>query len=137
MKAHKALFLGVVMFAAGRSGQSAEPIRIVEQGRARAVVVVPTNCDEQTKAAAELLIRYVRESSAATLPIEEESSPGTSALSVKIHVGAGSYVKKQKLDPTDLDDDGDSCRRRQAAGEEGPADRPCRRLLHRRGSPHR
>ena len=106
MSMHEALYLGVVVSAITSVAWSAEPIRIVERGQPKAVVVIPTGCDNQTKMAAELLVRYVRESSGASLPIREGSPPDDFALPVEIHIGATAFGNKLELGRNGLDDDG-------------------------------
>ena len=81
-------------------------IRIVEEGRPRAVVVVADEADEQTRSAAELLVQYVQRSSGAVLPMEDESAFGTAASSIGVHVGPGDFVNRLDLGIDELDDDG-------------------------------
>ena len=84
----------------------AEPIRIVEEGRARAVVVIPRDCDDQTRAAADLLVEYAKRSSGATLPIAEEPARQTPEGHAGIYVGPCDYVRGLDLKLDRLDDDG-------------------------------
>ena len=87
-----------------------ETIRIVADGRPRAVVAVPVDADEQTKQAAKLLVQFVRESSGAELPITgspiAQPSPDEAASTAIIHVGTDAYVQKLDLALDELDDDG-------------------------------
>jgi hypothetical protein len=84
---------------------AAEAARIVEGGRPRAAVLLPADCDPQTRAAAGLLVQYVKESSGAELPVGQEPAPAA-AQPVTIHVGCDAYVKGLKLGLEKLDADG-------------------------------
>ena len=86
--------------------QTAEPIRIVENGTPRAAVAIPVGCDSQTKAAADLLIQYVKASSGAQLQAVVEDVPQTDRQPVTLHVGLDNYVKGLKLGLEHLDEDG-------------------------------
>ena len=88
-----------------RAGQS---LRIVDAGQPRAVVSVPEQCDRQTREAAELLVRYVCESSGASLPIQEEPSADADNAEqpVTIHIGPGTFAGGLSLGLDSLDDDG-------------------------------
>lgn len=97
---------GVLVALACRPGLANEPIRIVDDGAARAAVVVPSGCPGQTKAAAELLVRYVQESSGAELSLLSEEHANEDGKPVTIHVGADAYVKQLELRLDQLDDDG-------------------------------
>lgn len=90
----------------GGASVAAEPIRIVDEGTARAAIIVPAACDSQTRAAAELLAQCIRESSGATLAIRAEDEPGDDAQMAKIHVGVDDQVKQLDLGLADLDQDG-------------------------------
>lgn len=85
---------------------AAEPVFIVKAGTPRATVVVPTDCDPQTRAAADLLVQYVRESSGAELPLRSEDEPSRGGFPVTIHVGLDQYGKGLDLSLSDLDEDG-------------------------------
>ena len=52
MKVHEVLCLGIVVSAFGNIAWSAEPIRIVLDGRPRAAVVLPADAHRQSEAAA-------------------------------------------------------------------------------------
>ena len=79
-------------------------VRIVDAGRARAVVSLAGDVDGQTEQAAKLLVQYVKQSSGAELPIV--TSPAKTADTVVIHVGSDAYVRKLSLGLDKLDDDG-------------------------------
>ncbi len=96
----------VLVLALFSPALAAEPIRIVEQRKARAAVVVPAKCDAGIRQAADLLARYVKESSGAELPIIEEPAAAPEGMCVTIHVGEDAYVKGLNLKIDDLDDDG-------------------------------
>ncbi len=86
-----------------------EPLRIVDQGQARAAVVLPAGSSAALRAAAQLLVRYVRQASGAELPVGSEpfvadARSGTPPL--LIHVGAGEYAKSCGLRLKRLDGDG-------------------------------
>ncbi|MCG3149216.1 MAG: hypothetical protein PCFJNLEI_02676 [Verrucomicrobiae bacterium] len=84
-----------------------ESVRLVERGMARAQIVVPVKADAQTRQAAELLARCIKESSGATLPIRDEVASTGAVDTVFIHVGRGVYVQSlEKLDLESLDADG-------------------------------
>jgi len=106
-----------VVCCAGAVGAS-DVARVVENGVARAVVVVAEGAPGQTIAAAELLGQYVQRSSGATLRVVEEGKasapqpPGagptaaSGATPLTIHVGRDRYVESLGLELEDLDDDG-------------------------------
>lgn len=94
----------MVLLAVGPLAGAGGPIRIVEDGRPRAVVVVPGGADEQTRAAAALLVRYVKDSSGAELPVVEEKA--AAGRGVAIHVGLTGYAKGLGLALDKFDDDG-------------------------------
>lgn len=98
------LWGAVVVLSMGGLSAAAEPLRIVEDGRPRAAVMLPAGCDPQTRAAAELLVRYVKQSSGAELPIVQE--PAAAGQPATIHVGADAYVKGLDLGLAKLDADG-------------------------------
>ncbi len=85
---------------------ASEPIHIVDDGTPRAAIAVPIQCDAQTKAAAELLAKYVKESSGAELPVLAEDGSRDGEFPVTIHVGSDAYVKGLNLKVEDLDEDG-------------------------------
>lgn len=91
---------------ASRTGAAAEPILIVDGGTVRAVAVVSAACDPQTRAAAELLAQYIKESSGTELAVLPEDDPGAGAQPVTIHVGPDAYVKGLGLGLENLDEDG-------------------------------
>jgi len=91
--------LGAVAFAE-------DVIRIVDDGAARATVVVPADSDDQTRLAAELLVEYVERASGAKLEIGKEGAADTSEKPVAIYVGPCDYVGALELKLDELDDDG-------------------------------
>jgi len=95
---------GMILLSLAPAAWADGPVRIVEDGQPRAAVVVSTGADEQTKAAAALLVRYVKESSGAELPVAEEKASAGKA--VAIHVGPDGYAKGLGLALEKLDDDG-------------------------------
>jgi hypothetical protein len=96
----------MILGAVGATDAGAASIRIVEEGRPRAVVVIPTECDAQTKLAAELLVEYVQQSSDAELPIVDETDPEAEGQPVAIYVGPCDYANALGLELDQLDDDG-------------------------------
>ncbi len=96
-----------VATAAAADTQAGPPLRIVADGQARAMVVLPAQCDPQTQAAADLLVRYVEESSGATLNVVAEGScEPDQPPPIRIHVGPSDYAKEHVALPEDLDGDG-------------------------------
>ena len=87
-------------------GLGADTVRIVQDRQPRARVVVPDACSGQTQETAALLVRYVKLSSGAVLPIAKESEAGAAQMPVQIHVGRTAYVKGLALGIDKLDDDG-------------------------------
>jgi len=106
MRTLRQVWIAALLLPVGAAASGAEQIRVVEDGRSRATVVVPAGCDEQTRAAAGLLVQYVKESSGAELPLVEARAAAPADLPVTIHVGADEYVKGLKLGLEKLDDDG-------------------------------
>lgn len=94
-------------FSAAAPVKAADPpLRIVENGQPRAMVVVPQDCDAQTRSAAALLVRYVEESTGATLEVISAAEAPADSQTVRIHVGLGPYAKQHGRLPADLDADG-------------------------------
>ena len=106
MKVSKLATACVVFTILARQSIAAEKIRLVSNGQARAVVVVPAGADEQTKDAAALLVRYVKESSSAALGILDEAAARAERQLVQIHVGQTAYVEGLGLGLDKLDRDG-------------------------------
>ncbi|MHC4400637.1 MAG: DUF4838 domain-containing protein [Planctomycetota bacterium] len=102
----RAFAVGLILWAAGRIGFGVEAIRVVDDGRPRATVVVAAGSDDQTKRAAELLVDYVERATGATLPMVEAIGPTERSLPAVIHVGRCPYADALDLDLDDLDDDG-------------------------------
>ena len=86
--------------------RAAGPIVVVENGQTRAEVVLPADAAEQVRPAATLLLKYVKQSSGAELPLRIETDRATSRLPVTIHLGLDAYAKAIKLGVEKLDADG-------------------------------
>ena len=106
MRKYATFLAAGVCWAVGTFASAADTVCLVEQGQARATVVVPADCDDQTRLAAGLLVGYVKRSTGAELPIVESPAFEQSPQEVAIHVGQDDYVKGLKLDIDGLDDDG-------------------------------
>ncbi len=98
--------IALVLTLATRPIAAAAPIQLVKDGAARAVVTLPVDCDSQTRAAADLVVRYVKESSGAELPIPTKDATAPDQKPVTIHVGLDGYAKGLNLGLEDLDEDG-------------------------------
>ncbi len=102
-----AFSLAVVLLASQKSpGAPAGGIRIVEEGRPGAVVVLPNEAHDQVKLAAGLLVEYVKRSSGAELEIVEEAERKPNGPPAAIYIGPCEYVQGLGLDVEKLDDDG-------------------------------
>ncbi len=77
-------------------------VTVVAEGQAKAVLVVPEGAPEQQRQAAELLARYVKESTGAELAIVAERQAGQAA----VLVGRSAEVDKLRLKLDKLDEDG-------------------------------
>lgn len=106
MVAHWWTSVGVVFMLGTNVALAADGIRIVEDGRPRAKVVVPSGADNQTRAAATMLADYVKRSSGATLTVIGEEDVAAKEAAAVIHVGCDEYAKGLRLFGDDLDDDG-------------------------------
>ena len=100
------LRIGAILLLTAGVAFSGETIRIVEDGKPRARVVIPADCDGQTRAAAELLVQYVKQSSGAELPVAEEGTAQPADLPVTLCVGLCECVKQLAPGIEGLDDDG-------------------------------
>jgi len=100
------LRISAVLWALGSVGWGAEPIQVVVDGRPLATVVIPADSARQITPAAELLVKYVQQSSGARLPIVREPAPPAAGQAVRIHLGPCAYVKGLGLEIDKLDDDG-------------------------------
>ena len=98
--------IAIVTILTCRPALAADPIRIVDNGTPLATIVVPDSCDAQTKAAADMLAQYVKESSGAGLPVVAEDDSQTARQPITIHVGLDAYAKGLNLKLDKLDDDG-------------------------------
>jgi|LSQX01.3.fsa_nt_gb hypothetical protein len=99
------LALSIATAMAAPAGRR-DAVVLVEGGKARAAVVVPATADDQTKAAAELLIRYVEKATGAKLPLHAEGAKETAALPARVFVGPCQAVTQAKLLPEGMDGDG-------------------------------
>jgi len=93
-----------ILACAARVG--AAPIRLVDDGQPRAVVVVPADCDEQTRLAAGLLAEYVERASGAALPIADEPARPTREGWATVFVGPCEHTAGLDLGLDRLDGDG-------------------------------
>ncbi len=105
MKKSPLLWYGTVWLLLAAPVGGAEPIRIVADGRPHAVVFVAPDADAQTRQAAELLVRYVRQSSGAELPTVNVLPDGSAEEPV-IQVGTDTDGCRQRLKLDELDGDG-------------------------------
>jgi len=109
VRATVAQVIAVVVFIlfGAAAGHAAESVRIVEQGEPRAHIIIPVKADAQTRQAAELLVRCIKESSGAVLPIREEQATNVVVGTISIHIGRDAYVRGlDKLNLESLDGDG-------------------------------
>ncbi|NLS93395.1 MAG: DUF4838 domain-containing protein [Planctomycetaceae bacterium] len=100
------IYLAAFTILTCRPALAAGPIRIVDNGTPLATIVVPDSCDAQTKAVADMLVRYVKESSGAELPVFAEDDSETAGQPITIHVGLDTYATGLNLELDKLDDDG-------------------------------
>ena len=101
-----AMCLAVLVSKPSTALQSAEQISIVSERQPRAAVVLPIQANEQTAAAARLLVEYVKQSSGAELPIARGLLPNSAKQPVRIHVGRSKLVDRLHPELDQLDDDG-------------------------------
>ena len=106
MRRYVAITALLVSICSARGAPGAEHIRIVEEGKPLAAVVVPADASRQDLAAANLLARYVNASSGAELPVVDESKLAESSPTVRVHVGQTERVKRLDLGLDRMDDDG-------------------------------
>ncbi len=88
--------------------QAEGPLRLVDNGKLQAAVIVPEAADTQTMAAAELLVEYIERASGAKLPIQLEGKledKGAVHQPV-VYVGSGHLVQSLNLGIDKLDADG-------------------------------
>ena len=79
---------------------------LVKDGQPRAAVVVPAGADAQTRAAADLLRRYVKEATGADLAVREAGDAPSEKAGGAIHVGRTPAAETLKEDLNRLDGDG-------------------------------
>ena len=98
---HRLLAVGAVVLAT--APLAAQPaLEIVRDGQPLATIVAAPDAPAQVTAAAELLARYVEDSTGARLPVADQAPDE----GVAIHVGATERVAALDLDQAGLDDDG-------------------------------
>ena len=101
------LFLaGLVLLGTTRLLPAAGNVQLVSDGQARALIVVPANADERTRAAAQMLSDYVKKSSGAALAIIADKAPVSVPAFPKLHIGPDEFVQSLKLGLERLDGDG-------------------------------
>lgn len=100
-----ALISQVLAVGALVAASSDAPIRIVDQGQPRAVVIVPAKPSAQVQTAAGLLVDYVHRASGAKLPVVKESD-GSRPAGVPIFVGPCTAAQKLAGGLERLDADG-------------------------------
>lgn len=106
MKGTGVLDVVSVVLTCCTAAQSADPVRIVADGQARAVVVLPADADGQTEGAARLLVEYVKRSTGAQLPVVKGQATEPSRQPVAVHVGRSPFVDRLHPELAQLDDDG-------------------------------
>ncbi|MFQ6097090.1 MAG: MFS transporter, partial [Armatimonadota bacterium] len=94
--------LCMTSFVATAHGQ---PLSIVADGRPNAVIVAPTDADDQTRSAAETLASYIKQASGAVLEVLDESRQ-MDFKGVLIHVGPTTAAKRLAKLLDGLDEDG-------------------------------
>ena len=105
--AAKRLAVAILAVAtAGGTAGAAPAIRLVQDGRPRAVLVLSADCAAKLRPAAELLAKYVKLSSTAELPMVVESESAIARQPVVIHLGLDAYAKALGLGVEKLDADG-------------------------------
>ena len=80
---------------------AAQAAVVVQDGQAKAIIIVPADAPEQRQDSAALLQQYVKQSSGAELPIAAKPSGG-----LAIHLGRSAFVDQHVPDLAKLDDDG-------------------------------
>ncbi|MEA3366535.1 MAG: DUF4838 domain-containing protein [Planctomycetota bacterium] len=101
-----ALALVLNAVAAYAAAEEAGPVLIVEDGKPHAAVIVPTDADDQTRAAADLLRRYVKASTGADLASFDTESAKAARLAEQVHVGATPADEALQAQLGELDGDG-------------------------------
>lgn len=81
-------------------------IRIVDNNKPMAVIVISDDASQQTQSSANLLAEYIKKSTKAELQVVNYSKLQKQTGNIKIWIGIGDYVVKQKYDLSSLDDDG-------------------------------
>jgi hypothetical protein len=86
-------------------GATFTPLRIVENAKPRAVIIIAPDASEQLRSAAKTLQTYVQKTSQAKLPIEQSNK--ISSNNKRIHIWIGPSNHSQKLQPVLQEMDGD------------------------------
>ncbi|HJN19175.1 MAG TPA: DUF4838 domain-containing protein [Armatimonadota bacterium] len=103
------LVVWVLVGMVGQLSAAAEGLTIVENGQAKAVVVVPADCEPTLQDAASRLVECVATSSGAKLPVVADDVWDVNKYpsgTVSIHVGPTSYSRPLIGDVGELDADG-------------------------------
>ena len=98
------LFIFICVFP--ENGFCGPNIKIVENGKPKAVIVVSENASEQVKSAAKTLSEYIKKTSSAKISVSITSGIPSINQEIKIWVGRSKYVNKLKYDLDKLDEDG-------------------------------
>ena len=88
--------------AAWSADASEQKIALAANGQSQAVIVTPRQASGEIQRGVKDLVRYVAQSTGATLKVEQSSAEGR----VEIHVGQTDYVQSLKLPLQDLGTDG-------------------------------
>src|SRR5690606_2690978 len=95
------LIIAASTLSALSSIHKAAAVVVVQNGQARASIVVPQNATPQIQQAAQTLQKYLEQSSGAKLPISTTAANGNA-----IHIGQTDAAKKAKIEFAQLDEDG-------------------------------
>lgn len=87
------------------SAEGTGRLRIVEQGRPTALIVLPSEASEQVRRAAEVLQFFIRESTNAILPIVKSGS-GAAIQGDMVRLWIGRTGQNKEVQVSNLDDDG-------------------------------
>ena len=96
----------VLALAGSGTAQAATTIRLVENGVARAAIVVGGDSAAQLRPVAALLAGYVKRSCGVELPVVVEPALPPVRLPVVVHLGLDAYAKTLRLGVEKLDADG-------------------------------
>jgi hypothetical protein len=83
-------------------GVNAQTIVIVKDHKPNAYIVLPDSLSPQIQKAAKVLQDYIQQSTGALLPISKDI-PNTS---ISIHIGLTDFVRRQKINLKNIDEDG-------------------------------